>query len=308
MNELYKKYRPKNFKDIIGQPGPVNTLQSFIDKKKVPHTILFTGPSGCGKTTLARILRKKIKCNKHNFVEINGSDKNGIDDMRYIRSQLSKAPMNGKCKVWLIDEAHKISPQAQDMMLSMLEDTPKHVYFFLATTDPQKLKRTIKTRCTEIVLKNLTNKMLENLIVSILKKEEYDIPQDIVNKITEVSEGSARKALVLLNQVYLLESEEKMLEAIEKTTLEKVGEFIGRLLLNTSTKWPQMAKALKDVKDEESESIRWGILGYMKSCLLTGSKISGRAYIVIDAFRDNFYDSKHAGLAAACYEIIVGGN
>ena len=304
--ELYKKYRPKVLADVKGQDGAVKTLQKFIHRKRVPHVLLFTGPSGCGKTTLARIVRKEIKCSKFDFIKVNGSDKNGIDDMRAIRSQLSKAPIKGKRKVWLIDEAHKISPAAQDMMLDMLEDTPSHVYFLLATTDPQKLKRTIKTRCTEIAVSNLSEKVLERILVDVLKKEEMDVPQDVINKITEVSEGSARKALVLLNQVYDLDNEKDMLASIEKTTLEKVSEFVGRLLIRPSVKWPEIAKLLKRYKDEDAETIRWGVLGYAKNCMLSGGKVSNRAFKIISAFQDNFYDSKHAGLVAACYEVVYG--
>ena len=302
--ELYKKYRPKKLKNVLGQDGSIKTLQTFINKKKVPHSLLITGPSGCGKTTIARILRKELKCGKHDFIEINGSDKNGIDDMRRIRTQLNKAPLKGKCKIWLIDEAHKISAAGQDMMLKMLEDTPKHVYFFLATTDPQKLKRTIKTRCTEITVKNLTRKYMITLIAYICAKEELKIPEEVIDKIVEFSEGSARKALVLLNQIMYLKDEDEMLESIEVTSAEKVTEFIGRLLINPRTTWSQMAKVLKETKDQEPETIRWGVLGYARNCLLSGSKISNRAYLIIDAFRDNFYDSKHAGLAAACWEVI----
>ncbi len=308
MKELYKKYRPKKFKNIIGQPGAIKVLQTFIKKNKVPHSLLFSGPSGCGKTTIARILRKELKCGKHDFVEINGSDKNGVDDMRRIRTQLNKSPISGKCKIWLIDEAHKISTAAQDMMLKMLEDTPKHIYFFLATTDPQKLKRTIKTRCTEIAVKSLTRKYLIALIAYIIAKEKSKIPAEVIDKIIEVSEGSARKALVLLNQIYLLGDEDDMLASIEETTVEKISEFIGKLLINPKTSWFEIAKVLKDNKEQEPESIRWGVLGYAKTCLLSGSKISARAYIIIDAFRDHFYDSKHAGLAAAAYEVYSSGD
>ena len=305
--ELYKKHRPKNLEDVQGQDGAVKTLQRFMHKKKVPHVLLFTGPSGCGKTTLAKIVRKQLKCSKFDFVKINGSDKNGIDDMRAIRSQLSKAPIKGKYKVWLIDEAHKISPAAQDMMLDMLEDTPSHVYFLFCTTDPQKLKRTIKTRCTEIIVKSLSNKTLDSILNNVLKKEKRDeLPEEVMIKIVETSEGSARKALVLLNQVIDLDSDEDMLASIEGTTLEKVSEFIGRLLINTRSTWPAVAKALKKYKDEDAETIRWGVLGYAKSCMLSGGKVSNRAFKIVSAFQDNFYDSKHAGLVAACFEVIYG--
>jgi len=304
MKELYKKHRPKTLKDIIGQDGPVKVLQVFIDKKKVPHSVLITGPSGCGKTTIARILRKKVRCGKHDFRELDCADFRGIDMVRSIRKDLMKAPISGKTKVWLIDECHKMTVDAQNAFLKMLEDTPKHVYFILCTTDPQKLKKTIRTRCTEIAVKSLTNAATKRLVNKICKIESIKLPKNVLDKIVESSEGSARKALVLLNQVFLLEDDD-MLAAIENLTLEDTAIFLGRLLMNDRTKWPAMAKALKDNKDAEPESIRWGVLGYARSCLISGSKISDRAYIVIESFRDNFFDSKHAGLAAACYEVIV---
>lgn len=306
MKELYKVYRPKKLADVKGQDAAVKTIQKFVEKDKLPQTLLISGPSGTGKTTLARIIRKKIKCSKIDFMEINGSDKNGIDDMRYIRSQIYKAPFKGECKVWLIDEAHKISSAAQDMILTMLEDTPKNVYFMLATTDPMKLKKPIRTRSTEIKLKLINNPILKSIVNEIAKKEKVKIPADIVNAIIENSEGSARKALVLLNQVYLLDNKKEMLAAIEETTLEKAAEFIGRLLINKGTTWQKMAKCLKDNNQEDPESLRWGVLGYARNCLLSGGKVSARAAIIIDAFGDNFYDSKAAGLALACYDVVVG--
>jgi DNA polymerase III gamma/tau subunit len=212
--------------------------------------------------------------------------------------------MKGKCKVWLIDEAHKISPAAQDMMLTMLEDTPKGVYFLLATTDPKKLKKAIRTRSTEIAVKLISDKLLKKIIDGAIKKEKAKVPSSVIEKIIDNSEGSARKALVLLNQVYLLDDKKEMLAAIEEATVEKASEFIGRLLINPRTTWPTMAKALKANGQEDPESIRWGVLGYARNCMISGGKISARAYIIIEAFRDHFYDSKHAGLAAACWEVI----
>jgi DNA polymerase III gamma/tau subunit len=306
MKELYKKYRPRSLGDVLGQDVVIRSLQSFLKKNKLPQTLLLSGESGCGKTTIARILRRELKCHKMDFVEINGSDKNGIEDMRYIRKQLNKAPFKGDCKIWLIDEAHKISSAAQDMILTMLEDTPKGVYFILATTDPKKLKLPIRTRATEIKVKLLSKPLLKKIVTGIMKKEKVKIPAEVITSILEHAEGSARKALVLLNQVYLLDDKKEMLEAVEETTLAKASEFIGRLLINTRTTWPTMAKYLKDNAQEEPEGLRWGILGYARSCLLSGGYISARAAIIIDAFSQNFYDSKNAGLALACYDVISG--
>jgi len=304
--ELYKKYRPKELSEIIGQPSSITTLKSLIKSGKIPHTLLFSGPSGCGKTTLARILRKVLKCSQHDLTELDCADFRGIEMVRNIRSHLLQAPIQGKCRIWIIDECHKLTNEAQNALLKMLEDTPNHVYFMLATTDPQKLKNTIRTRCTEIIVKSLNSKSMSNLLSSVCEKEGVDISEEVLDKIIEYSEGSARKALVLLNQIIELEDEDEMIEAIQSTTVEEQSKNIVKALLNPRCKWQEIAKILKTIQTEEPEQIRWQILGYTKAILLSAGKYSSRAYLIIDAFRDHFYDSKHAGLVAACYEIIVG--
>ena len=304
--ELYRKYRPKKLDELVGQNSIVKMLQSMIDKNRIPHAILLTGQSGCGKTTIARILRKELKCGKHDFNELNCADNRGIEDIRKIRRRMKQVAISGKCRIWLIDEAHKLTNDAQNALLKMLEDTPSHIYFMLATTDPQKLTRTIRTRCTEIAVKPLSATDMNKLLLSICKLEKEKTSKKVLAKIIEVSEGSARKALVLLNQVIELDDEDESLDAIKASTAEVAGIMIARALFNTYTKWPAMAQILKDTAKEEPEGLRWMILGYAKTILLSGSKLSNRAYLVIEAFREHFYDSKHAGLTAACYEIVVG--
>jgi len=306
MNELYKKYRPTKLDRIVGQPTAVAVLKSLVSKNKIPHALLLTGPSGCGKTTIARIIRKKLNCSKFDFTEIDGADKNGVDDIRQIKTRMRAAPLGGDSRVWLIDESHKMSPQAQDAFLKSLEDTPSHVYFILATTDPQKLKPTIRTRCTEIIVRSLSNKSLNKLLAYVCDKEDIEVSEEVIDKIIEYSNGSARKALVLLNQIVVLEDEEEMLEAIKATSVEEQGKLIAKALLNSRTKWTEMAIILKKTMNEEPESIRWMILGYARNVMLSGGKLTSRAYLITEAFRDNFYDSKWTGVVNACYEIIVG--
>ena len=305
-NELYKKHRPTKFNEIIGQDSSIKVLQTKLKSKTLPHALLFSGPSGCGKTTLARILRKKLGCGKHDFTELNTADFRGIEMVRDIRSHLYQAPISGKCRIWLIDECHKMTGDAQNAFLKMLEDTPNHVYFMLATTDPQKLKNTIRTRCTEIVVRTLNHKSMLKLFSHICTMEKTKLSEEVIEKIIECSNGSARKALVLLDQVIGLDNEDDMIEAIKTTTAEVQAIVIARALFNPRTKWIEMAKILKETVDEEPEQIRWMILGYAKNVLLSGGKLSSRAYLIIDTFRDHFYDSKWAGLVASAYEIIVG--
>ena len=107
--ELYKKYRPKTLDKILGQDSSVKILKSFIAKRKIPHALLFTGPSGCGKTTLARILRRELKCGKHDFTELDCTDFKGIEMVRNIRTRLQAAPISGRWRVWIIDYFSKMA-------------------------------------------------------------------------------------------------------------------------------------------------------------------------------------------------------
>lgn len=309
--ELYKKHRPKKLSSIIGQNAAVKMLEGMIKNNRIPHFLLFSGPSGCGKTTLARIIKKELKCSKTDFTETNGADVRGIDNTRKIRNQMQALPLRGKYRIWLIDEAHKLTNEAITAFLKMLEDTPKHVYFMMATTHPEKLLPTIRTRATEVVVTPLKDKELDKLIQRVCKKESLTVPSPVIEKIIFHSFGAARKALVLLDQVMNLEEERDMLSVITKTTGEEASNQVARALMNSGTPWKKMAGILKECIKEDAETIRWGVIMYARAVLLSttgGMKVNGRAFLIIDAFQDNFFNSKHAGLAAACYEVIVGGS
>lgn len=299
--ELYKKHRPVKLSRVVGQEETTATLENLLTQGRVPHSLLFTGPSGCGKTTLARILRTELGCVDNDFYEINCADFRGIDMVREIRKAMTYAPAGGDCRVWLIDECHKLSNDAQNALLKMLEDTPAHVYFFLATTDPQKLLKTIKTRCMEMPVRGLEEKELIGLMGTVLRREKKEVPEEVLETIARDSIGSARMALVLLDKVIDL-PEESMLEAARaKASAENEAIELCRLLIKKAS-WKEVAAVLRGLKDEP-ESVRYAVLGYARSVLLGGGKGAARAFVVIDSFRENFYDSKAAGLAAACYEV-----
>jgi len=266
---------------------------------KFPHTILFTGPSGCGKTTIARILRKKVKCDDFDFIEMNASESRGIDTVRDIKSNVGKSPMGGKSRVFLIDECHQLTPDAQNALLKVLEDTPDHVYFFLATTDPQKLKTTVRTRCHEVVCKPIPVKLLLELMAAVCSKEEKEIDDKVLTKIADVADGSARKALVILNGVIGLPTIEEQLAAIESGDTQGQAIELARALIR-GAKWGEVSKIVKSIETEEPEGVRHLVLAYCRSVLL--NKGDGRAAAIMACFQYNFFDTKKAGLALAAWD------
>jgi DNA polymerase III gamma/tau subunit len=306
--EIYKKHRPKSLKEVVGQTAVIKSIATMLSSYNLPHTMLFSGPSGVGKTTLARILGSELRCSEADLIELNCADFKGIDMVRDIRTRLYQAPLKGPCKIWLIDECHELTKPAQQAFLKILEDTPEHIYFFLCTTDPQKLLNTIKTRSTEIVLKELSDAELGKLLLRIIKKEKVNITNKVIKKIIKNSEGSARKALVFLHQVLNLKNESDMIESIITSTVESVTKTIAQALMDTRTNWKIMSSILKECELNEIEKVRRGVLGYASSCLLSpNNRIHSRSYLIIDSFQDHFFDSGKAGLIKSCYEIICGG-
>jgi len=301
MKELYRKYRPKKFEDVIGQDDAVETLKRKRETNSIPHAILFHGPYGTGKTTLARIVARYLKCGKFDFIEKNTADYRGIDSIREIRATMNQAPIDGDSRVWLLDEFHMATREAANGTLKLLEDPPEHVYFMLATTEPEKLLVGIKQRCLQVKLNPISEDNLFEIVNNVCKKEKIKLSDTVKEKIAEYAGGAAREALQILDKVYQLDGEKKQLKAIEKSSTTTATIEIARKLMNPKTKWREIAPILKELENEDAENIRWMILGYSKSVLLKSD--NARAFRMIEAFRDNMYDCKFSGVVSACYEL-----
>ena len=299
---LHLTHRPNTLEDFIGNASMIGALESVLSREgEIPHAFLFTGPSGCGKTTLARIVATRLGCSEYDFKELNAADFRGIDTIREVRKQVSLRPLGGKCRVWILDECHSLSGDAQNALLKLLEDTPKHVYFMLCTTNPQKLIKTIISRCMEFQVGTLPENRIVRMLEGVVEKEGKTIPKQVLEHIAVICQGHPRRALVALDKVIDL-PEEKMMRAVEQSQEEESQVIDLCRALMERKKWVEIAKILKGLKDQEPEQVRRAVLGYCNSVLL--NKESPQAYLVMERFMRPLYDTGFPGLTLACYEAL----
>ena len=199
---LYRKYRPDNFKDVIGQELALETLQNSIKQNKIYHAYIFSGDRGTGKTTVARIFAKEIGSTKDDIYELDAASNNSVDDIRLLTEAAQSSTFGSRYKVYILDEAHMLSKSAFNALLKTLEEPPAHVIFILATTDKHKLPNTIVSRCQEINFASPEIKTLEKLIEKVSKKEDRTLDKESINLIARQGKGSFRDTLGILEKVF----------------------------------------------------------------------------------------------------------
>jgi len=216
---LYRKYRPKSFREVIGQDHIVKVLESSVETNKVSHAYLFVGSRGTGKTSVARIFAKDIGVSENDLYEIDAASNRGIEDIRTLRDGARVLPFDSKYKVYIIDEVHMLSKDAWGALLKTLEEPPKHVIFILATTEIHKVPETIISRCQVFTFRKASDIASKNMILEVSKKEGFELDSGTAELIAILGDGSFRDALGTLQKVLNFSKTKKVKrEDVEKIT------------------------------------------------------------------------------------------
>lgn len=219
---LALKWRPQTFDDVIGQNHIITTLKSALEKKRLAHAYLFSGPRGVGKTSTARILAKSLNCKEGptlepcqkcascleiaqgrslDVIEIDGASNRGIDEIRTLRENVKFAPVQGKFKIYIIDEVHMLTTEAFNALLKTLEEPPEYVKFFFATTQPNKVIPTILSRCQRFDFRRVPVMDIITQLEKIVKAENIKVGKEVLFAVASSSDGSLRDAESLLDQL-----------------------------------------------------------------------------------------------------------
>ena len=279
---LARKWRPKNFTELVGQDHVVKALIHALTEQLLHHAYLFTGTRGVGKTTIARILAKSLNCEQGisatpcgvcatcqeidagrfvDLLEIDAASNTGVGDMRQLIENAEYMPTAGRYKVYLIDEVHMLSQNAFNALLKTLEEPPAHVLFILATTDPQKVLPTVLSRCLQFNLKQMPPADIVTHLSKILTAEQVDFEEEALHLIAKGARGSMRDALSLTDQAIAFSASKvstsavkDMLGATDSAQIEAILRALiardGKALVNIAEQMASQSTSFLDATIE----------------------------------------------------------
>ncbi len=269
MTDLPTKYRPTTFDKVIGQKVATSSLKRLVTTR-AKHAFLITGPSGVGKTTLARIAARELGALGRDTLEIDGATHTGIDAWKQIRSTLQYAPMGeaGASRAVILDEGHRLSKNAWDSLLKDLEEPPKHLFWFICTTEPSKIPKAIVNRCAAITLRNVGTDDIFDLVDMVCQAEKYTTSDKVCDMIASKAHGSPRQALAFL-EICWDKTEEEAADMMQAVADERKPTDLVFGLLNKTLNWKQAVQIVVSLEDRiPAESLRRIMIAVMGKSLV----------------------------------------
>lgn len=253
---LYRKYRPTNFDEVVGQTHIIQTLKNAIIQNRIAHAYLFCGPRGTGKTSIAKIFAKTLNCTNSqdapcgvcenckmaangshpDIIEIDAASNNGVDEVRNLIDKVKYAPMQGKYKIYIIDEVHMMTSGAFNALLKTIEEPPAHVIFIFATTEPNKVLPTIISRCQRFDFNKVSMHDIKYRLSVVCKNEGIEIDENGLTLIAQLADGGMRDALSILDQCVAYCSSHIDVDDIRKIYGVVTSEDIGKLFYSVYKK------------------------------------------------------------------------
>lgn len=286
---LTQTYRPEDFDQVYGQEAMVRSLRKIIERKAA-HAYLFYGDSGLGKTTLARIAARALDC----YVkEIPAAVVTGIENVREVLMDVHYSSLIGKQanKGIIFDECHRLSGNAWDSLLKVLEESPPHVYWFLCTTLLHKVPKTIQTRCQKFQLKPLDNDTLTDLIAAVCEAEGIDLPAEVRQLVVKEANGSPRLALSHLEACRDVRSRKEAAELVSAVIADSEPILaLCRLVANGNATWGEAMKQVGKLNGESPEGVRIAIINYLGAALKGARNDKDACYFLskMDAFSTSY--------------------
>ena len=298
-----RKYRPQNFKDVVGQQAITNTLENAIKNNHLAQALLFTGPRGVGKTSCARILAKNINQQDatfsededfaFNIFELDAASNNSVDDIRSLTDQVRIPPQTGKYKVYIIDEVHMLSQAAFNAFLKTLEEPPAHAIFILATTEKHKIIPTILSRCQIFDFKRIGVLDAKNYLKIICEKENITAEDDALHVIAQKADGAMRDALSIFDRVVSFSGSNLTRKAVtENLNVLDYETYFNMTDLLLENKIPQVLNAFNDVlaKGFEGHHFINGLASHFRDLLVAKDKATLELLEVGDATKKNYLE------------------
>lgn len=273
---LYQLVRPQSFEEIVGNQRTVIALKKLLESRNVPHGILLQGPTGCGKTTLARIIAKHFGSDDNSIFEINAANTNGVEAIRDIAKTANLATLGGKAKTYILDESHQLTNAAQECLLKVLEDSPKHCYFIFCTTNPENLTKTIRGRLTSFEVSPLREAEVQQLLQNACQKAGVTVSPEILTAVAVTSQGHPRNTLVALEKVMNLTDLDTAINLlIEGTDKDvKVKDLCNLLVLSPDIRKQKFSTIINifDMIQADPETIRGYIMKVLYEYLVVETK------------------------------------